>query len=118
MIRLSQGSGTKLNLSMMYILQHQQIKRNEKRIGNQKNKDRTEGKKTKRTKNICLTCVAVHTCKQKVFLEFLLLLYQHFREPCMVIMYRKGKDQAGKVANPVRGQLNRKNVFFPVPVRA
>ena len=30
----------------------------------------------------------------------------------------KGKDQPGRVANPVRGQLNRENEFFPVPVRA
>ena len=27
-------------------------------------------------------------------------------------------DQPGKVANPARGQLNRKNEYFPVPVRA
>ena len=35
----------------------------------------------------------------------------------MVITYSKGKDQPGKVVNPARGQLNRENVFFPVPVR-
>ena len=27
-------------------------------------------------------------------------------------------DQPGKVANPARGQLNRENEYFPVPVRA
>ena len=27
-------------------------------------------------------------------------------------------DQPGKVANPARGQLNRGNDYFPVPVRA
>ena len=27
-------------------------------------------------------------------------------------------DQPGKVANPARGQLNRKNEYSPVPVRA
>ena len=32
--------------------------------------------------------------------------------------YRKGMDQPGKVANPARGQLNRENQYFPVPVRA
>ena len=37
---------------------------------------------------------------------------------CMVIAYSKGMDQPGKVANPARGQLNRKNEYFPVPVRA
>ena len=26
-------------------------------------------------------------------------------------------DQPGKVANPARGQLNRENEYFPVPVR-
>ena len=36
----------------------------------------------------------------------------------MVIAYSKGKDEPGRVANPARGQLNRENVFFPVPVRA
>ena len=36
----------------------------------------------------------------------------------MVIISSKGKDQPGKVANSARGQLNRENVFFPVPVRA
>ena len=40
---------------------------------------------------------------------------------CTVIIittYSKGKDQPGKVANPARGQLNRENEYFPVPVRA
>ena len=36
----------------------------------------------------------------------------------MSIPYSKGKDQPGKVVNPARGQLNRKNEYFPVPVRA
>ena len=36
----------------------------------------------------------------------------------MVITYSKEKDQPGKVANPARGQLNRENECFPVPVRA
>ena len=37
---------------------------------------------------------------------------------CMVITYRKSKDQPGKVANPARGQLNRGNEDFSVRVRA
>ena len=39
---------------------------------------------------------------------------------CMVITYSKSKDQSGKVANPARCQLNRKNniEYFPVCVRA
>ena len=32
--------------------------------------------------------------------------------------YSKSMDQPGKVANPARGQLNRQNEYFPVPVRA
>ena len=36
----------------------------------------------------------------------------------MVITYSKGKNQPSKVANPARGQLNRENEFFSVPVRA
>ena len=37
---------------------------------------------------------------------------------CMVITYSKNKDQPGKVADPARDQLNRKNKCSPVPVRA
>ena len=37
---------------------------------------------------------------------------------CMVITYSNGQDQPGKAANPARGQLNRENEYFPVPVRA
>ena len=32
--------------------------------------------------------------------------------------YSKIMDQPGKVASPARGQLNRKNEYFPVRVRA
>ena len=32
--------------------------------------------------------------------------------------YSKSMDQPGKVANPARGQLNRKNEDFPFRVRA
>ena len=37
---------------------------------------------------------------------------------CMVITYSKSMDQPGKVANPARGQLNRENEQFLVPIRA
>ena len=37
---------------------------------------------------------------------------------CMIITYSKVKDQPGKVANPARGQLNRKNYIFIVSVGA
>ena len=32
--------------------------------------------------------------------------------------YSKSMDQPGKVTSPARGQLNRKNEYFPVRVRA
>ena len=32
--------------------------------------------------------------------------------------YSKSMDQPGKVTNLARGQLNRENKYFPVPVRA
>ena len=32
--------------------------------------------------------------------------------------YSKSMDQAGKVANPARGQLDRENEYSPVRVRA
>ena len=35
-----------------------------------------------------------------------------------VCMYEDTMDQPGKVASPARGQLNRKNEYFPVRVRA
>ena len=50
-------------------------------------------------KKFCVTCMAIMCV-------------------CMVITQSKGMDQPGKVANPARGQLNRKNEYFPVPVRA
>ena len=31
-------------------------------------------------------------------------------------IHSKSMDQPGKVANPARGQLNRENEYFPVPV--
>ena len=34
------------------------------------------------------------------------------------ISYSKSKDQTGEVPNPARGQLDRKNEYFPVLVRA
>ena len=34
------------------------------------------------------------------------------------VTYSKSMDQPGKVAHPARGQLNRENEYFPVPVRA
>ena len=37
---------------------------------------------------------------------------------CMVITYSKSKDQAGKIDNPARGELNREKLYFPVRVRA
>ena len=38
---------------------------------------------------------------------------------CMYgLTYSKSKDQPGKAANPARGQLDRENEYFPVPVRA
>ena len=43
---------------------------------------------------------------------YILCMYGHH------IYYSKCKDQQGKVANPARGQLNKENYVFPVPVRA
>ena len=37
---------------------------------------------------------------------------------CMVITYSKSIYQPGKVTDPARDQLNRKNELFPVRVRA
>ena len=36
----------------------------------------------------------------------------------MVIKYSKSMDQKGKFAHPARGQVNRENILFSVPVHA
>ena len=36
----------------------------------------------------------------------------------ILLCSHKSMDQLGKVAKPARGQLNRENAYFPVPVRA
>ena len=41
--------------------------------------------------------------------------YCYSRCVCVVITYSKGKDQPGNVANPARGQLNRKIIFLLCP---
>ena len=42
-----------------------------------------------------------------------------YRDICMYGQtYSKSMDQPGKVASPARGQLNKKNEYFPVRVRA
>ena len=54
------------------------------------------------------------------------LKIQYCNVPCFLDMYvciygntfSKSMDQLGKVAIPTRGQLNRENEYFPVPVRA
>ena len=43
--------------------------------------------------------------------SIIIVLYGHH------IVYSKSMDQPSKVANPARGQLNRENEYFPVPVR-
>ena len=42
------------------------------------------------------------------------MLYSHQ----ILLVWCKGKDHPGKVANPARGQLNRENEYFRVPARA
>ena len=43
------------------------------------------------------------------------LLYSHMYI-CMVIIYSKSMDHPSKVTNPACGQLNRVNIYLPVPV--
>ena len=48
-----------------------------------------------------------------------IVLYSNKLDVCMNgHTYSKGMDQPGKVASPGRGQLNGKNEYFPVRVRA
>ena len=61
----------------------------------------------------CLSLIVPH--------NIVLLLFdttQYSMYVCMVITYSKSMDQPGKVANPSRGQMNRENQYFPVPVCA
>ena len=48
---------------------------------------------------------AIHVC-----IMYVVCMYSH--------TYSKSKDRPGKVANPARGQLNKENEYFLVPVRA
>ena len=59
-------------------------------------------------------CICIYVC---MYVPMYVCMYVCIYV-CMVITYNKGKDQPGKVANPVRGQLNREKESFPVPVRA
>ena len=43
---------------------------------------------------------------------FLVLSFKSQISTKQYSMYSKGKDQPGKVANPARGQLNRKKMYF------
>ena len=56
-------------------------------------------------------------CRNVIFRPVMILIIYNNMNVCMVITYSKSKNQPSKVVNPARGQLNRKNVFFPVPVR-
>ena len=49
--------------------------------------------------------------------QIVLLIRVHSQYVCMYgHTYSKSMDQPGKVANPPRGQLSRKNEYFPVRV--
>ena len=52
---------------------------------------------------------------------FLFVFFLSFLYPSLATMYghtfSKSMDQPGKVANPARGQLDRENEYFPVPIR-
>ena len=66
--------------------------------------------------------VAVYSRREGVQSDFSLnslLFFFAIPHECVAISYRKkSMDQPGKVANPARGQLNRENEYFSVPVRA
>ena len=49
-------------------------------------------------------------CKKQLVVIIYVFIYSH--------SYSKSMDQPGKVASPARGQLNRKNEYFPIRVRA
>ena len=44
--------------------------------------------------------------------------FSMYMNVCMVNTYNKDKDQPVRVDSTARGQLNRENDFFRVPVRA
>ena len=57
------------------------------------------------------------TCLKKGWVYPLLSITQVNMYVCLVIMhYSKSIDQRGKVANSDRDQLNRENIYFPVPI--
>ena len=64
------------------------------------------GHQTQQKQKILLQCII----KKIVIVYDIHTIYSH--------IYSKSMDQPGKVASPARGQLDRKNEYFPVRVRA
>ena len=56
------------------------------------------------------TCTPTNIKTTTIVMVIDVFMYSH--------TYSKSMDQPGKVASPARGQLNRKNEYFPVGVRA
>ena len=52
--------------------------------------------------------------------QLLCFFYQVYIKVCLLYGHdiEKSMDQPGKAANPTRGQLNKGNKYFPVPVHA
>ena len=51
-------------------------------------------------------------------MDFIIPLVIHYMYPMYGHTNSKGMDQPFNVANSARGQLDRENEYFPVPVRA
>ena len=58
----------------------------------------------------CIHSIIDIAAAYSVFICMYVYMYGH--------TYSKSMDQPDKVANSARGQLNRENEYFPVPVRA
>ena len=68
------------------------------------------GQQTRRTNSeLALVARVVDNNSMYVCMYVCMYVWSHIQQ---------SMDQPGKVANPVRGQLNRENEYSPVPVRA
>ena len=87
---------------------------------------RMDGKKTQNTVELAAAVVVIIMCRlnRVGIILYSILLYTRYLvwdilDVCMHgHRIQQNMDQPGKVANPARGQLNRENRLFPVPVRA
>ena len=67
---------------------------------------------------VCMYVEPMYVCMYVCIYVCMYVCMYVFMYVYIFTTYSKSMDQPTKVANPARGQLNRENEYFPVPVRA